>query len=42
MSTFLFHTPGITIKIIRTDCGTHGRSCYAHHIVVIAVWGSCC
>jgi len=32
MSTFLFHPPGITVKIIGTDCGTHGRSCYAHHI----------
>ena len=32
MSTFLFHPPGITVKIISTDCSTHGRSCYAHHI----------
>jgi len=32
MSTFLFHPPGITVKIIGMDCGTHGRSCYAHHI----------
>ena len=32
MTTFLFHPPGITVKIIGTDCSTHGRSCYAHHI----------
>jgi len=32
MSTFLFHPPGITLKIVGTDCGTHGRSCYAHNI----------
>jgi len=32
MSTFLFHPPGITVKVIGTDCSTHGRSCYAHHI----------
>jgi len=32
MSTFLFHPPGITVKIIGTDCSTHGRSCYAHRI----------
>jgi len=32
MSTFLFHPPGITVKIIGMDCSTHGRSCYVHHI----------
>ena len=32
MSTFLFHPPGITVKIIGKDCGRHGRSCYAHYI----------
>jgi len=31
MSTFLFHPPGITVKIIGMDCSPHGRSCYAHH-----------
>jgi len=25
MSTFLFHPPGITVKIIGTDCSTHWR-----------------
>ena len=32
MSTFLFHPPVITVKIIGTDCSTHSRLCYAHHI----------
>ena len=32
MPTFLFHPPGITIKIIGTDFSTHSRSCYDHHI----------
>jgi len=32
MSSFLFHPPGITVKIIGMDCCTHGRSCYDHHI----------
>jgi len=32
MSTFIFHPPGITVKIIGMDSGTHGRSYYAHHI----------
>ena len=30
MSAFLFHPPGITVKIIGTDCSTNGRSCYGH------------
>jgi len=34
MPTFLFYAPGITVKIIRADCGMHGRSFYAHHICV--------
>jgi len=32
VSTYLLHTPGITVKIIGTDCGMHSSSCYAHHI----------
>ena len=32
MSSFLFHPPGITVKIIEIHCGMHSRSCYAHHI----------
>jgi len=32
MSTFLFYPPGITVKVIGTDCGTCGRSCYVQHI----------
>jgi len=32
MPSFPFHPPGITIKIIAKDWGTHGRSCYVNHI----------
>jgi len=32
MTTFLFHPPGLKVKIIRTECGMHGRSCYAHNL----------
>jgi len=31
MPTFVFHTPGITVKVIGMDCSTHGRSCCVHH-----------
>jgi len=32
MNAFLFHPPGITVKIIETDCSTHTRWWYYHHI----------
>jgi len=32
MSTFVYHPPGITLKVIGTDLSTHSRSCYDHHI----------
>jgi len=46
MSTFFFHPPRITVKIIGMECGMHGRSCYVHQIcgslltvdVVVCFW----
>jgi len=32
MPTFLFHSPGIIVKIIGMDYSTHGRPCYDYHI----------
>jgi len=31
MPTFVFHPPGITVKIIGMECNTHGMRCCAHH-----------
>jgi len=40
MSTFLFHPPGITVKVIAMDCGRHGSRAIKPPLWVIA--GSTC